>query len=132
MAMVEVKIPIGANKLQEQDLFWYDPILKKMLKFHGKRLEFSYIKDPDLVKIGHTTPYRLVPKVIVGEKVRINTDSLSKLLKWFSDFKNYNDSDAEVISENKTSGIVLFEVSEEDLSDFCDELENNRFRYQVV
>ncbi len=136
MAIVRVQIPKDNKQTQDpmRDLFWYDTVLKKMLKFQGTRLEFDYLEDAVLKEAGHKNPYRLLPKVVVAEKVEVKDKNIERVLRWFRDFKNYNDSEAEMLemSRNKKPDSVCFEVSDEEVDDFCDDLKNNKFNYQVL
>ncbi len=110
----------------ERELFWYDPIFKKMNIYKGGKLEFEYIKDEELENIGYKNSYRMKPKVIdIYENVYKTDNNKNDIERWFDRYKNY--TEATIISKNNDE--IEFEVPDNDINDFIDECDRQRFNY---
>ena len=152
MAIVTVKIPANEADTRKpvRDLFWYDTKHKKMLKFQGERLEFDYKFDASLLELGEPKEkcFRLVPRLVKTKEqvlaeqqnkvIEAKTEVVVKnrdsrhIMRWFRDYKNYNDSEAEILPTTAKKDSVSFEVPDEELEAFLDDLDSNRFKYSVL
>jgi hypothetical protein len=134
MSIVQVKsladTDIDAAPIK-RDLYWHDSEKKQILKFEGSRLEFEYKLDETL----KPAKYRLLPKVVhASSTVTVkNKKSKEELIRWFRDYTNYNSTEAELLQEtvNKKNDSISFEVPDEEVEEFCQNLDTNRFKYQV-
>jgi hypothetical protein len=118
------------QKKVEKDLLWYDPIFMKMKTFKGGYLKFEYGMDEDLVKEGYPYPYRMMPKVAdLYESVNKNVTNKEDVIKWYSDYINYNDSEVAIVSQ--VSNGIDFNVPDNELDSFLYECERNNFRTVV-
>ena len=110
----------------ENNLQWYDTILKKMNTYKGGKLEYKYQKDEELEKLGYDNPYRILPEVAELEKtISKSVSNKEEVIKWF---KNYmRNSDIELISSG-SNGIEI-NVPEKEVNNFKYELDRNRFDY---
>ena len=110
----------------ENTLYWYDPIFKKINIFKGGKLEFEYIKDEELEKLGYKNSYRTKPKVVdMYENINKIGNNKNNIEKWFSRYKSY--TEATIISQNNNE--IEFEVPDNDINDFIDECDRQRFDY---
>jgi len=111
-------------------LLWYDGLLMKMKTFKGGYLNFEYGLDQDLVEAGYPHPYRMMPKVAsLQEPVMEISSNREDVLKWFDDFQNYDDSNAEIVSEGDNS--IDFDVPDDEVDDFLYGCDRNSFIYSV-
>lgn len=118
------------KKKVENNLLWYDGILKKMKTFQGGRLDFKYGLDEELVEAGYHNPYRMIPKAAaLYERSTEPTSNREDVLKWFDDFQNYDNSDAVIVSEGDNS--IDFEVPDNEFDDFTHGCDSNSFIYSV-
>ena len=110
----------------ENNLQWYDTVLKKMNTYKGGKLEYKYQKDEELEKLGYDNPYRILPEVAELEKtISKSVSNKEEVIKWF---KNYmRNSDIELISSG-SNGIEI-NVPEKEVNNFKYELDRNRFDY---
>jgi len=112
----------------ENNLLWYDTILKKMNTYKGGKLEFKYQKDEELEKLGYKNPYRTLPEVVELKEVKTKqTNNKDEVVKWFKRYVNYNRSNIEIISSG-SEGIEI-DVPENEIDDFKYQLDRNRFDY---
>ena len=112
----------------ENNLQWYDTMLKKMNTFKGGKLEFKYQKDEELEKLGYKNPYRTLPQVVELERtISKKITNKDEVNKWFKDYINYNDNNIELISSG-ANGIEI-NVPDNEVEDFKYELDRNRFDY---
>ncbi len=112
----------------ENNLQWYDVVLKKMNTFKGGKLEFKYQKDEELEKLGYKNPYRTLPQVVELERtVSKKITNKDEVIKWFKDYLNYNNNNIEIISSG-SNGIEI-DVPEKEVDDFKYQLDRNRFDY---
>lgn len=136
MALVRVKSLTQPQEVKQKvlrDLFWYDPDKKLLLKFKGTRLEFDYRFDTTLAEIGVEPKHRLIPRVVVAEeRVAVKTRNINHLMRWFRDYKNYNDSEASLVVQTAKKDTATFEVPDEEIDDFLDNLTRNRFNYELI
>lgn len=125
----------------ERDLFWHDPIKHELIEFRGGQLEFEYVEDPYLVKMGAearsrlgiNSTYRLLPKVselkvVNYNKVKINTNK-NEVSKFFSDYEKYGDT--EIVMDRNDDYVFIFSVPEREVDDFTYQLERNGFRFSL-
>ena len=139
MANIEVIYTIKNKSIREKvnrDLQWYDNLKQEMQYFKGGQLVLKYkfdkyldtLSEKERIKIGYKTPYRLLPEVtdlnVMAFKSESNKD---KILKFFTDYLNYNNSDISIISEDETS--MNFDVPEKEIDDFSYQLDRNNFKY---
>lgn len=114
------------KKKVENNLQWYDTVLKKMNTYKGGKLEFKYQKDEELEKLGYKDSYRMVPQVVDLEVTTLESYLNEKdVLKWFDDFQNYRDSDSIIISKNKLG--IEFDVPDNEVEEFMYYCERNNF-----
>ncbi len=112
----------------ENNLLWYDVVLKKMNTFKGGKLEYKYQKDEELEKLGYKNPYRTLPQVVELERtISKKITNKDEVNKWFKDYMNYNNSSIELISSG-ANGIEI-NIPEKEVEDFKYELDRNRFDY---
>jgi len=109
----------------ERNLQWYDHIKKKMLNFKGGKLAFSYKYDEELGR------NRMMPEVEDEYSMRIIKNRDSELTKkWFNNYSNYNNVNAEIIEENNKG--IIFGIEQEDVDSFLYDLERNNFQFDIV
>ena len=110
----------------ENNLQWYDTVLKKMNTYKGGKLEYKYQKDEELEKLGYDNPYRILPEVVELEKtVSKQVNNKDEVIKWFKSYMR--NSDIEIISSG-SDGIEL-NVPEKEINDFKYQLDRKRFDY---
>ncbi len=120
----------SAKEKVENNLQWYDTVLKKMNTYKGGKLEFKYQKDKELEKLGYGNSYRMMPQVADLEVIALKPSSNEKaVLKWFDDFQNYRDSDSVIISKDKMG--IEFDVPDNEVEEFMYECERNSFNVRV-
>jgi len=131
MPIIKVELPNKSeNSFQKnRTLYWYDAVHKKMYKAVGTEIKMAYTYDPSLPIPG----YRLLPKEIItaSSEVKINEKDVKKLHNWFRNFTYYNDSNSEIIVEQKNQ-YMIFEVPDIELDEFIEDLERNKFRYSII
>ncbi len=112
----------------ENNLQWYNTVLKKMNIFKGGKLEFKYQKDEELEKLGYKNPYRTLPQVVELERtISKKITNKDEVNKWFKSYMNYNISDIEIISSGATG--IEINIPEKEVDDFKYELNRNMFEY---
>lgn len=128
----------SSKALVKNNLQWYDPIKKELLKFEGGQLEFEYKEDEYLIAMGHTerfnrgirSTYRLLPK-IADLEIKSTRGVLddNTFMKFFDGYLNYNIS--EVIVDYGEKGIATCHVPDKEVDDFSYELERRGFYYEI-
>ncbi len=128
MTVITVFYPVKEdNKIKvENELYWYDTILKKMNVFKGGYLKYEYIEDEELKNLGYKNCYRMKPKVVDIEKSSNKKIKDKEKLKKF--FNNVNYNNISIISEHSEG--IDFNVPENEVESFTDELYRERFFYE--
>jgi len=107
-------------------LLWYDPVFKEMKKIEGGRLGFEYREDEDLIKIGYSNPYRMVPKIEpVYKKIKTKSSDEREIIKWFDDFQNYRESNSTIVMKTKEG--IEFNVPDNEIDEFLYDCERRNF-----
>ncbi|MCD6436252.1 MAG: hypothetical protein J7L15_07670 [Clostridiales bacterium] len=119
-------------------LYWYDPIKKEMQYFSGGQLSFEYkedeflleMSDDEKLKLRITSNYRMLPKVKDMEVIQYQKVTNEKKINDFLlDFVKNTGSGISVVSrDNKT---IIFNVPDEDIDRFIDQLDRNSFRFDI-
>jgi len=110
----------------ENNLQWYDTVLKKMNTYKGGKLEYKYQKDEELEKLGYDNPYRILPEVAELEKtISKSVSNKDEVIKWFKSYMR--NSDIEIISSG-SNGIEI-NIPEKEVDDFKYQLDRKRFDY---
>ena len=110
------------KKKVERELRWYDTEKKQLLFFTGGQLEFEHKYDDEFEK------YRMLPKVVDLEVTDYeNKGNIEDIKNWAKTNLNY--SNAEVMAVSKDS--VVFQVPDDEVEDFTEALDDNRFEYSV-
>ena len=110
-----------------QELLWYDVEKKKMLKFKGGKLEYIYAFDEELQK------YRLLPKV-ANLEIKVNKKISHKigLIGWFDNYEQENENTKiNVIDDNNMDNYMEFDVPEDEVDNFVNELDIEGFDYEI-
>ena len=139
--MPEVKVLFNikeepSKESVHEELNWYDTIRQEMLVFYGGKLTFKYKEDDYLVKMGQAerqrrgirSTYRMLPEVeelVVNNHFKMKKMTNKKEIeKWF-----YSSVYAsEVFVDGITDDSVTFDVPEEQINDFSDDLDRQGFR----
>jgi len=131
-----IKEEASKEKINEE-LNWYDTVRQKMLVFHGGKLAFKYKKDDYLVKMGEIerqrrgikSIYRMLPEVddlIVDNHFKINrSTNKEEIENWFYASNYINDIFMTIVDKEG----MIFEVPDEEIEDFCNDLEGQGFKY---
>ncbi len=104
----------------KKDLKWYCYDKRKMYEFVGGNLEFDYVYDDELKK-----------KIIVPRPVELKyresfmESNIDEIKDWANNNLNY--SNAEVVSMYNDH--VVFSVPDDEVEDFIDNLESQRFEF---
>ena len=117
------KIQVENKPIKIQNaLYWYDDKKKKLRKLKGGKLSLK------LVYGKRTNRWRSVPKIkdiYITKKI----DNTS-IKEWFEKYSNYNDSSAEMISENNES--ILYNIEDIELDNFTYELERSNINFDIL
>ncbi|KKM60263.1 hypothetical protein LCGC14_1543630 [marine sediment metagenome] len=117
-------------KKMKRTLIWYDPIKREMQVFEGGQLSFEYREDDYLKERGDKNIFRMLPEVIdLEERGFDSVSNKDDIIKWFNNYLNYNDSEAEISIENPDG--IVFVVPNEESDDFVYQLERNGFIYSI-
>lgn len=147
MPQIKVYFPLD-KKTKDRDkrtLFWYDLLYRKMEEFQGSRLIFDYVEEKyverefsknikfddatETEKLRFKTIKRNKPRVVV-DKDAVETSCKVLLDNWFDTYSNYNDTTVEKnVSDTRST---TFEVDDKELEQFVEDLDRNKFRYQVL
>jgi len=73
------------------------------------------------------TKYRLYPEAVVG---KTNKAVVLDLNKWFSTYKNYNNSSVYIKEDFEDN--IIFEGKRKDIQNFCDSLNDDRLVYEII
>lgn len=112
------------NKV-EQNILYYDPITKKLIKQRGGKIETKYVYDDN------TKSYILKPVVVdVYRNDRKQIDNIDKIKKWFNTYKNYNDG-IELDEDKSNDNMLIFSVQNKELDDFAYQLDRQGFAFEV-
>ena len=107
----------------EKTLFWYDSEHQEMFTFKGGALDL-------INKVFDEKLQRLVPKIVdvtvPVAKAPILTD---KVMNWFKNYSNYNNTQAEITEQNSNSTVIS--VPEKEFRDLVYDLERNNIRFQA-
>lgn len=110
----------------ERNLCWYDTLKKEMVHFIGGSLKYSYVLDNSL----EIPQYRMIPSV---DDLYIadynNSVDKNAVYEWFNKYDNYNVTQASIVDRNESQ--VVFEVPDEEVSDFAYDLDRNRIAFEV-
>jgi hypothetical protein len=122
----------------ETALKWYDTVKQEMVVLYGGKLDFEYKEDEYLVKMGaeerrkkgFSNSFRLLPKVVDVEiknynKIKKITNQ-KQIENWFNSSTFVND----IFITNKNEEGIVFEVSDNEIDDFCYQLERQGFRFR--
>ena len=130
MPFIQVTFPMRSHQVKqpiERELLWYDPERKQMFRGVGTELKFSQRLDPGLGR------YRLLPEVVVKEgTVLVDKQDPEDMHGWWDDHQDAHDTSASLVIGSVTDTDALFDVPEDELDNFTDDLEANDFEYEVL
>lgn len=105
---------VNKSRSVEQNLFWYDPVLRKVITFKGTRLEFTY--EP---KTKRSTPHAVV------DNVKYRSNDWQNILNWV------NKNKLETVEINPGQEITV-EIDEDDWDKLERELTKQHITYEEI
>jgi hypothetical protein len=107
----------------KQDLKYYCCEKKKMYNFIGGKLEYDSVYDNKLKKS------IVVPRVVeLKYKESCMKSNIDEIKEWANNNLNYSNADIATINSDN----VVFNVPDEEVDDFIDNLESKRFEFNVT